>query len=266
MSHRVFDRRRRARPQSAPAVALAVALCAASPAAATEFDEAVELRESGNAASAASQERVDAIADETEDLERAYSEVLRQSEALDVYNRQLAQLIESQNEELTSLQAQIDRVELVGRQITPLMLQMIEGLEAFIELDVPFLLEERRARAAALAELMGRSDVTEAEKYRRIMEAYQIENEYGRTIEAYEGELDLGGQTRAVNFLRLGRVSLIYQTLDGTEAGVWDRDAKTWTALGGDARIPIRQGLRIARKQAPPDLLHLPVPAAENAL
>ena len=111
---------------------------------------------------------------------------------------------------------------------------------------------------------MDRADVTNAEKYRRILEAFQIENEYGRTIEAYRGSLDRGGESLPVDFLRVGRVALVYQTLDASELGAWDQAAGQWQPLDRSYRGALRKGLRIARKQAAPDLLRLPVAAAED--
>ena len=108
---------------------------------------------------------------------------------------------------------------------------------------------------------MDRADVTNAEKYRRIVEAYQIENDYGRTIEAYRGTLDNG---KTVDFLRVGRIALVYQTLDGEETGVWDQGAQDWVELDDSYRTSIKQGLKIARKQSAPDLIELPLPAASG--
>jgi hypothetical protein len=113
--------------------------------------------------------------------------------------------------------------------------------------------------------MMGRADVTTSEKFRRIMEAYQIENEYGRTIEAYRASLVAGGRESTVDFLRFGRIALLYQTLDGLEAGVWDQTNGRWEPLNSGYRSAIRAGLKIARKQAAPDLIRLPLPAATEA-
>jgi len=152
----------------------------------------------------------------------------------------------------------------VSREVTPLMLRMIDALESFVGLDVPFLEEERADRIVELRDLMHRADVTEAEKYRRLMEAYQVENEYGRTIEAYRSTVDKDDKELTVNFLRVGRIALVYQTLDEAEAGVWNQDQRRWEPLDSSFRTPIRQGLRIARKQSAPDLILLPLPAAKG--
>jgi hypothetical protein len=141
------------------------------------------------------------------------------------------------------------------------MLRMIDALSTFVSLDVPFLEEERAERILDLQKLMHRADVTEAEKYRRIMEAYQIENEYGRTIEAYRSTLARDDKEVTVNFLRVGRIALVYQTLDESEAGVWNQDSRRWEPLEASFRSAIREGLRIARKQTAPDLIRLPLPA-----
>lgn len=260
-------RRRRRGSRRATLLACAGAwLAAASPVGAQELEEALKIRTEAQEEGAASQNRIDLVADETEELLRQYREELQQIEALRVYNQQLEKLLESQAQEQESIQAQIESVTILGREVTPLMLRMIDSLDQFVSLDVPFLLDERRVRVQGLRELMDRSDVTDAERFRRILEAYQIENDFGRTIEAYRGRLvDDQGAGRAVDFLRIGRVALLYQTLDGREVGAWNQSDRAWQTLDGSYRPAVRQGLRIAQKQAAPDLLRLPLPAAEDA-
>ncbi len=229
-----------------------------------DFEEAVEIRGEANSELSVSQDRVEVLSDDTDKLLTQYQSALRHHESLRTYNRQLDALIVSQESERASLEEQTDRVELVSREVTPLMLRMIDALESFVSLDVPFLSDERTERILDLRKLMGRADVSEAEKYRRIMEAYQIENEYGRTIEAYRTTLEREDRTVTVNFLRVGRIALVYQTLDESEAGVWNQDLHRWEPLDASFRSAIRNGLRIARKQAAPDLIRLPLLAPER--
>jgi hypothetical protein len=230
----------------------------------TAFEEALSVRGEANAELTASQKRIEKLSDATDSLLTQYQSALRQNESLRTYNRQLESLIVSQDAERASLAEQMDRVELVSREVTPLMLRMIDALATFVELDVPFLESERAERLLELRKLMHRADVSEAEKYRRLMEAYQIENEYGRTIEAYRSTLDQDDKTLTVDFLRVGRIALVYQTLDESEAGVWNQEQRRWDPLDGSFRTAIRNGLRIARKQSAPDLILLPLPAAEK--
>ena len=253
-------------PRGVGSMAVAVsALFALLPAAtgAAPVDRLVAERMTGNESGVATQRRIDGLGNETDQMIAEFRTVIQQTESLRTYNRQIEQLVASQEAEMASLHAQIDRVELVGRQVTPLMLEMIDALDTFVGLDVPFLLDERLQRISTLQDLMVRADVTDAERYRRIVEAYQIENEYGRTIEAYQGEVASDGKRRTVDFLRVGRVILLYQTFDGAETGAWDHKQHAWVAADG-YQSGVRDGLRIARKQAAPDLLRLPVPAAET--
>ena len=206
-----------------------------------------------------SQTRIDALDDQTDELTREYRAALKQLASLREYNAQLEKLIAAQKAEMVSIRRQIDEVTNVDRTITPLMFRMIDALEQFVGLDVPFLLSDRQQRVAALRALMDRSDATPAEKYRRILEAYEIENEYGRTIEVYEGEMNIDGIDRTVSFLRIGRVALIYQTLDGDDSGVWNPKAGAYTDLDGDFDSELRSAMRIAKQQAAPDLMVVPL-------
>ena len=127
----------------------------------------------------------------------------------------------------------------------------------------PFLEEERSTRLARLQTLLNRADVSIAEKYRQILEAYQIEVEYGRTLEAYNAPLNTNGITRDVTFLKLGRIALYYQTADGKESGVWDNIEKDWKQLDSSYRWPIQKGIQLAMQQTVPELLSLPLTAVE---
>ena len=218
-------------------------------------------RSSGNDESASVQERIDAISDETDGLLGRYRTTVKQIDSIRIYNAQMRDLIASQEEDISAVRQQLDQVEEVGRSVMPLMRKMIDALDSLVDLDVPFLQEERRERIDSLRALMMRADVTNAEKYRNIMEAYQVESEYGRTIEAYRASLEREGQQTTVDFLRFGRIALVYQTLDGSETGAWNSGTGDWMLLDDAYRAPIREGLRIARKQSPPDLIRLPLPA-----
>ena len=237
----------------------------AQEAGARQLDEAREIRRDGNTEGTASQERIDEISDQTDSLFARYRTALREIDSIGVYNSQMQQLIDSQEGELRSLETQLDRVDLVSRSVMPLMLRMIEALDAFVKLDVPFLLDERSERIAQLRSIMSRADITNAEKFRSIMEAYQVENEFGRTIEAYRSTLLRDGKEMTVDFLRFGRIALVYQSLDEAEAGVWDQKTRSWKPLDDSYRASIREGLRIARKQSAPNLIRLPVPLAAAA-
>ncbi len=228
------------------------------------LSQAIKIENATNEAAIRSQKKIDALSDKTRHMLEQYRGALHQSKSLKTYNQHLQELLSSQQEEMASLQQQLNEIETTQHEIVPLILRMLKSLKTFVALDIPFLAEERQQRVAKLEEMVVRADVSNAEKYRRIIEAFQIENEYGKTIESYRAELDLGGVVSTVDFLRLGRVALYYQRLDGSETGFWNRNSKQWEALSDDYRASIRHGLRIARKEAAPDLLTLPVPAAEG--
>lgn len=229
-----------------------------------QVQEALDLQDQSLAASADIQRRIDALDDETRKMLREYRQTTSQVQDLTAYNEQLERLVATQRVELADFERQFREIEVTKRQILPLIVRMIDVLEEFVGLDIPFLQRERDARIAQLHELMERPEVPTSEKYRRVSEAYQIELEYGHTIEAYEGELLVGDETRTVAFLRFGRLGLYYMTLDGQEIGVWDNRADEWVVLGDEYRQPLDRAIRIARKQLPPDLIRLPVPAPEK--
>lgn len=228
------------------------------------LDEAIHVDQVTQQAAAESQQKIDALSQQTGTLLEQYRFATRQVQNFQVESKHLKQVLKNQQLEKASLEQQLKDIAVTQNEITPLILRMLDNLEKFVILDLPFLADERKQRLSKLKAMMLRADVSKAEKFRRIIEAYQVENEYGNTIEAYKAEIELNGTKSPVDFLRLGRVALYYQRLDGSETGFWNKAEKRWQTLADNYRNVIHNGLRIARKESAPDLLVLPVSAAEE--
>ena len=227
------------------------------------LDSAVAEQAGADREATASQERISEIDDETQKLLAQYRTAIGETDSIKAYSDQLALQIQSQVEDMASIQRQLDEVETTAREVLPLTIKMLDTLANFVELDVPFLIDERQRRVTLLKDVMNRADVSLSEKYRRVLEAYQIEMEYGRTVDAYEGKIGAGDDARTVNFLRVGRIALLYQTLDGNETGYWDADGKSWV-VNNDYRSSFEHGIDIAKKISAPDLLVVPVHAPKE--
>ena len=242
-------------------------LCLSSAVSASERTVTASLAEqkASDSASKKSQARIAQLSDQTTELLGDYRLALQKLDRVKIYNRHLQTLVNSQEAEKANIARQLDDFQVVQTEIVPLMEIMIANLEDFIALDLPFNLQERNDRIGALRDMMDDSEITISEKYRKIMEAYQIETNFGRDMEARNGALDLGGESREVEFLRLGRLLLAYQTANKEETGFFNPNTRQWETLPDEYRASITEGLRIARKQAPPNLLMLPVAAPEAA-
>ena len=246
------------------AVSAAMFLAISGAVAQEQLQEAIATQSTIQETSAEVQQRINELDDETREMLNEYRQTAAQITDLEAYNLQLERLVATQRVEIADFERQFQEIETTKRQILPLIIRMLEVLGEFVDIDMPFLPQERSLRIEELNKLMARPDVLTSEKYRRVTEAYQIELEYGHTIEGYEGEIEVDGDTRTVAFLRYGRLGLYYMTLDGLEIGHWDKSQDRWVKLDNEYRQSLDRAMRIARKQLPPDLTRLPVPAPED--
>ena len=205
------------------------------------------------------QKKIDALDTESKKLTNEYKDTIVEYEILKNYDDQLEKITQSQFVEIKSFIEQIDSLDETNKYVLPLLERMIVALRELIEIDVPFLIDERMTRLEELESILYQANFSTAEKFRKIYEAYQIENEYGRTIEAYSSSIDIDGIILAADFFRLGRLNLFYRTPDGKETGYWDKANKSWIHLNGKYADDIEAGLKIAYKQAPPDFINLPL-------
>lgn len=232
---------------------------------ASPLDTPIKIEKEVAAASSKSQKKIDRFAEQTVDMSADYKNALRVIEQLKDYNRQLEVLIESQEEEMQSIQKQMDTIDTTERGVVPLMNEMLATLEKFITLDMPFDREKRLGRVNRLKNAMLRADFSNSEKYRGILEAYQAEILYGSEMKTYQGPIELDGVETIVDFLRFGRILIVYRSLDGQNAGYFDTASGTYKPLDEEYLRSIELGIKMANKQAAFELIKLPVPAAQGA-
>lgn len=167
--------------------------------------------------------------------------------------------LDSQKTRVAELERKIKESARIKKELQSYLESVVAQLEEFIKRDLPFLLKERTNRIVSIKNVLARPEVPAAERYRRVMEALQVETEYGRTVEVYQDTIKLNGQSVLVDILRLGRLSLFCQTPDGRVVGHYDRAAGEWTPLPSRCRREINRAVEMARRERTIDLVKLPI-------
>ena len=222
------------------------------------IDTAINLEASSSSAAANRQDTINNLDSQIIFLTGEIQYLSQQLDLTNIYNRQLQELIDSQNSEIKSINEQMEALDETNRGILPKLEEMVNILAEVIEKDTPFLIEERSQRVNEIKDLLTQSNISTSEKFRRVFEAYQIENEYGRTVEAYRDEIIVDGQNYNVEIFRLGRVGLYGRTADGDYTTMYSRSQNKWIKVKGiDDNLVI--ALKIARKEIPPSLIKLPL-------
>ena len=246
-----------------PAVLVAVVLAVqAAPPATNKVQSAITNQEQIDKNAANSQKKIDSLSAGTQDMLNTYLETTQKTDDLRAYDDQLAQIIQSQQDQMGSLTNQTSQVGDVEKGILPLMLQMTDSLNQFVKLDIPYRQADRLAAVQQLRTQISNPSVPVTDSFQKLMQMYKDEIAAGKTVEAYRGEIAEGGKTLTVNFVRAGHLLLVYQTLDKSETGYWDKQAHKWQTAD-DMSSAVSQAIAVANKQAPPDLMELPVEAPE---
>lgn len=237
----------------------------AAPAHGQAVEPALEASRQAAEGTRASQDQIDDIDARTQELLGEYRANLRQLEQLNRYNASQRRQAEAQRQEVESLTADINNIASLQRAVLPLMQDMVDALDRLVQADIPFLVDERRSRVERLTRLMDDPSASPAQRYRLLIEAYQIESEYGRTIEAYRADIETAERLfEDVDVLRIGRLALIFKTDDDAVLKRYDVDSGTWVDLDKSYMDAVKTATRVAREQIPPELLDIPVSAPKT--
>jgi hypothetical protein len=227
-------------------------------------EDTIKLSTESIESSGLTQEQIVKLDEQTRILLADYQSTSKAYDSLKLYNDQVQKIINSQIDEIENIILKIDELDQTNQRIVPFMLRMIDGLENFIQLDIPFLMNERKSRVETLKSTMDRGDISTSEKFRLIIEAYKTELEYGRTIESYRDNIVIDGVETSADFLRIGRIALTYLTVDGSKGGYWDTNLSSWEKASSSIKRSTADALKVASKQAPPALIKIPVYRSEN--
>jgi hypothetical protein len=247
-------------------VAAALMLLAWIPAApAAQVKESLDVVSSTNRSAAASQQKIDQLSAESRALLEEYRRLQDGAEYELAYTRELEERDRAQRAQIEDLQRQISAAAITRERIVPLMHSMADALEQFVVLDLPFHFEERINSILLLKRRLSQADLSVSAKFRLLLEAYQLEQDYGNNIEAWRGSLDWQGEELSVEYLRVGRVALYFQSLDGATTAYWSKAQESWITLDPEYNSDVAQALRVARNLVAPQLLQLPLPAPGDA-
>lgn len=227
--------------------------------AAVDIKDSLGVVSSTNSSAAASQQKIDKLSREIRDSLEEYRKLQDGTEYQAAYTRELEELELAQQVQIAALQEQIVQARVTRQRIVPLMRSMADALEQFVVLDLPFHHEERVGGVLELKQRLRQADLSVAAKFRLLLEAYQVEQNYGGNIESWRGPLQFEGEQLSVEYLRVGRVALYYQSLDGATSGYWDVDEQAWTVLDKRYNRALVQALRVAQNLTAPQLLNLPM-------
>lgn len=227
-------------------------------------DSTIDLSVQSSNLSIDAQEKIEELDEISKKLYFDYKDTLNEYKALKSYDDQLSKIIDAQFAEIANINNQIDSLDDINIDILPLLKTMTDTLRKVINIDIPFLKEPRIDRVNNLDELLLRADITTAEKFRKVFEAYQIEANFGKTIENYPGYIVLNGAEVAVDFFRLGRLGLYYRTPNGKETGFWNLNTNDWSHEGSSLDDDIKVALDISNRQSPPNFITLPLKPVEN--
>lgn len=248
------------------AIALMATAVLGGAAIAGPFESSVKVEKRIDKAAASSQVKIDKLAEQAQDAALEYRNTLSRVDSLETFNKQLIRQVKSQQASIDGMDAEMTSIDETEKGVLPLMDEMIKTLDQFVSLDIPFNIEERTARVQNLYRLMDDADVSVSEKYRKILEAYQIEKGYGSVMQATTGQITKDdGSILNVDFLRVGRTAYIYLTKDGKSGEYWNQKDRDWVDLPSEYVESVNEGIKIARGISTPELFQVPVATAEAA-
>ena len=230
-----------------------------APAVAQGLDRAIATGEQATRRAEQVQQQINQLDDERADMVGEFRTLLQRKTAAELYARQQEAAVESQQREIASLTDQLSRVDEITSQTVPMLETLIDDLDAFIDADLPFRLEARKARIQRLRDYLSDPAVSVTERYRQIMDAYTAEMEVGRKTDTWKETITVDGEKEVtVDMVLFGRVAMVYMDPTGRYAKRYDRETQSWVDLENKYKPEIENAIRIIQGKRTQDVMYVP--------
>ncbi|MCC5995662.1 MAG: DUF3450 domain-containing protein [Oceanicaulis sp.] len=228
-----------------------------------QLDDALRTARQSTQEGARAQEQITQLADAADNAERQYLATREEIESQRIFLEQQRVFLMSQENELTALRSQLERVGSIEVDLAPMLLDMYVALEEFINEDMPFQMDVRRERLERIQTALGDANISAAERYRLLLNAYEIEMGYGRSLRAFTEETEVDGAPQAAEVLQIGRVALIRDI--GGNLEIMTQDNREWRPVPGSLAVDVQRAFRIAREVTTPEVFVAPLPGPTDA-
>ena len=205
------------------------------------------------------QKKEDAWAGEKAKLMASYRSLKANKEHLEKVKLKIEKTLIAQKALVEETERKIKEAARIREELQTYLESVVTRIEESIKKDLPFLPKERSVRLALIKQTLDRPDKTGAEKYRRVMEALQVETGYGNTVEVYQETIEFVDRKTLMDILRVGRLSLFCQIPDGTVVGHYDPETEKWVSLPSKYRRDINKAVEMARRERTIELVKLPI-------
>lgn len=205
------------------------------------------------------QKKLEAWADEQADLASRYRSAKAQIDYLEKRRDFEEKEVAALDEGIAELGRRLVESVRLNDSLEDTLNAVMGRLEAWVDRDIPFLTEERSARLASVREQIARPDVTGAEKLRRVLEALQVEANYGNAPDVSQERIEVGGEEIFADVIRIGRVSVFWRSPDGKRVGEFDRGKNKWVGLGDKYIRPVSEVREMVLRVRSTRVLSLPL-------
>jgi len=212
----------------------------------------------------AAQKKADQWSQEKQQMISEIRQLKTRLEWLSYQNKKYDAYIKTEEQAIAELKRKDAEMRHLRQALEPYLDRTIDELAAFIEKDLPFLGQERSRRVSFLKESVNDYHLAMSEKLHRVLEALNVETEYGRSIEADTRALNVQGRSVESDVLRVGRIALFYRSLDGREVGKMNPDTGTWEPVDKKFSRAIRDTIDMARQKKSVELVDLPIGGVEQ--
>lgn len=218
--------------------------------------------------------------------EVAYSELLQAIASQKITLAQQQLFVSEQDVQISSLNSQIDGLDEWKAAIVPMLGKMATGISGQVNSDYPFEMDRRIPRLQSLENTLNDPAAAVGDKYRKALNVYKLEVNYGQSLEAKKGNHPINptirvGEDKWVkdengkikinkktgmreeifdgSYLRYGRLAYVYLQADSSQAMRYDLTAKEWVDMPKKHIADIRRAVKIASGEAAPNVVKVPL-------